>query len=426
MLLLLLHLTGCLTLVRRSRAAKILVVLSLFASFSVVRLFASSPALSAYTSSTDGRSPDVSDPDYDDNVNRRLIRPSIIDRRLLSPPDCAGLLAGDPVQIGLTRAMLFREPSPLLIGRRRLDDDDNVVATANCSRYRRRLRRQSVTESPSSGLFPVAYVIVADQPNCSAEQTELLLRAVQGGDYDVYCLAMEASTSAEFRSSMHRRLKHRSKSNVTSADDDAEEDGKEAEEREEDCRSGVAVWRCVDKLLAYRDDWTYVISISAFALPLRSGRQVAGFLKAASSALQSRRKDRPQQPTRHDSLPFSFRDLVTGYAYSRAAVNRMSVERHLTTVRRRTTTAAAVASAATTTRPHSPGSSTALQRPTDAAAVIDVSVRKACRQERRCFYGVADLSSIIRQPKIFAQDFDINFDYLAVQCLLQSVNVTIS
>lgn len=286
-------------------------------------------------------------------------------------PDCDAIIAGDRAEIASTQRMLFRET------RTTLGIDFNCTSSFHSS--------ANVNRPPASR--PLAYII--SDAGSDVEHTELLLRAVYAAA-NVYCLTIDFCSADEHVAMALRRLTS-CFNNIITVEQAC---GSWPNHRNWNATT-AAWWLCVNSLLRHGVQWTRVVSLTVGDFPLRPQDDIARRLATENFDVGRRTGN----------------DVIKCGAFTRSAVSRPS-----TTLRRihGEESKSLSASSITTSRIHSP----------DGVSVIEVCARK-CRivnddiSNARCYYTVADLTSLVRQRKLFAHAFNLNVDHYALRCLMQ-------
>lgn len=292
---------------------------------------------------------------------------------LLARPDCNAIIAGDQVEIASTRRMLFRETPTMSFdaGRRR---------AVNCTSTF--LRPDIANESSSTSTPRLAYVISDAESN--VEQSELLLGAVYAAA-NIYCLTVDLCSTTDHVATTLRRLTS-CLGNVIVVERTRCSGSRDRKE--------TAWWRCVDRLLRHSVVWTHVVSLTFADFPLRSRDDIARRLMTG----------------KFDARRRSGNDVIHCGAYTRSAISRRSTLLH---AQGKADSESSIA----TSENDSP----------DGATAIEVCARKCATandsdaKKARCYYTIADLSSLVHGRKLFAHAFNLNVDHYAVLCLMQRI-----
>lgn len=298
---------------------------------------------------------------------------------LLAMPDCDAIIAGDQSEIASTQRMLFREtPTTSFAAARNL--------AVNCTSAFQR----SANVDESSTTPRLAYII--SDVGSSAEQTELLLRAVYAAA-NIYCLTFDFCSTTDQVTATLRRLTSCFSNIIVVERTRCLDTGSKSRDRKGNA-TATAWWRCVDRLLHYGVDWTHVISLTVADFPLRPRDVIARRLMTGKFDVGQRTGN----------------DVIQCGAYTRSAVSRSSA---LLRVRGEADNKSSI----TTSEIDSLG----------GASAIEVCARKCTTandnhiKTAQCYYTIADLRSLVRRPKLFAHAFNLNVDHYAMLCLMQSI-----
>lgn len=300
---------------------------------------------------------------------------------LLAMPDCDAIVAGDRAEIASTQRMLFRETRAT----------STAFDAVDCTSAFRR------PAADVAGSRRLAYVI--SDSGSDVEQTQLLLRAVYAAA-NVYCLTVDFCSSSDHVAAALRRLTACFDNVVTVDRARCNDTGSRSRDRKWNAPTTTAAaawWRCVSALLRRDDRWTHVVSLTVGDFPLRPPDDVARRLATTEDFDVSRRTGN---------------DVVKCGAYSRSAVSRPSTLRG-------DDSEAGKWSSITTSEMHSPDGASALEVCARKCTIVDDDDSDG--NNARCYYTVADLSSLVRQRKLFAHAFNLNVDHYAVRCLMQRI-----
>lgn len=362
----------------RRCATKVILVSSLFV-FTLTTMYTSPSSTAAYRDPGDG--------DTSASSSVALLPPPRVRQTsgtsasmmsaLLAMPDCDAIIAGDQAEIASTQRMLFQETRTTLSS-----FDDSHRLAVNCTPTFQR----PVTNMDGSS--PLAYII--SDAGSSVEQTQLLLRAVYAAA-NIYCLTFDFCSASDHVAAALRRL--------TSCFNNIIVVERRHCFRSRDRKRNAtttAWWRCVDRLLRHEVDWTHVVGLTVNDFPLRPRDDIARRLTTEKFDVGRRAGN----------------DVIHCGAYTRSSVSQPSTPL--------STREAGYASSITTSQ---------IRSPDGATVAVEVCSRKCKTADNddgftnsaRCYYTVADLPSLVRQPKLFAHPFDLNVDHYAVRCLMQRI-----
>jgi hypothetical protein len=360
-------------------------------------------------------------------------------RGVLAEPDCEALMAGDRRETSLTEAMLYRENvHHLLIGDG--NDDDRRVPPRNCSPtwFQRRGFRlgepSTVGATPSHRRQTTAYVVTVDAGS-TLEQTLTVLGALYS-PLNAYCVATRTAVASR---DLRRALRQiaRCLTNVVTSEEFTNCRPCPSGHRSCSCAQnfsgivdgqGAAEWKCVQKLMSPVSEWTYLVKLSTFHLPIQSDDAVVDLLQ-----------QRPIQPEVHPTaskgVDIESLNLTDGRAYSRHTVGQLLERR-----------GRSAQNAAERPQFHSPDGSTvtanaanrtihsgdgnqssSMPASNSAMPVIELSTDKRCdntglgspQQRFGCVYTVADLPRLARLMTPFAYPFDVKRDHFVMRCILR-------